>query len=101
MKILILSVGFLCLLSCSKTETQKDSSQNLEETIKFTTNLDTGIYNVADTLPLVVNVSSKIPTAGFLYSISVTSKSNATNTSNKIRLLVSQTNYQENGIKEV
>ena len=123
MKILLLSVGFLCLLSCTKTETQKDSSQNLEETIKFTTNLDTGIYNVADTLPLVINVSSKIPNAGIIYSIttiwtdssmqvykldtslsisnlnlnipglkksgnysisiSVTSKSNATNNSNK------------------
>jgi hypothetical protein len=69
MKILLLSVGFLCLLSCTKTETKKDSSQNLEETIKFTTNLDTGIYNVADTLPLVINVSSKIPNAGIIYSI--------------------------------
>jgi hypothetical protein len=123
MKILLLSVGFLCLLSCTKTETKKDSSQNLEETIKFTTNLDTGIYNVADTLPLLINVSSKIPAAGIIYSIttiwtdssmqvykldtslsisnlnlnipglkksgnysisiSVTSKSNATNNSNK------------------
>jgi hypothetical protein len=40
-----------------------------EEAIKFTTNLDTGTYNVADTLPLVVTVSSKLPSAGLLYSI--------------------------------
>ena len=39
------------------------------EKIKFTTNLDTGIYNVTDTLPLKISVTSKVPTGGLLYSI--------------------------------
>jgi hypothetical protein len=42
-----------------------------EEAIKFSTNLDTGSYNVLDTLPLVITVSSKLPKAGILYSILV------------------------------
>jgi len=40
-----------------------------EEAIIFKTNLDTGTYNVVDTLPLVITVSSKLPKAGILYSI--------------------------------
>ena len=42
-----------------------------EEAIKFSTNLDTGTYNVFDTLPLVITVSSKLPKAGIVYSILV------------------------------
>jgi uncharacterized repeat protein (TIGR02543 family) len=42
-----------------------------EEAIKFSTNLDTGIYNVVDTLPLIITVSSTLPKAGILYSILV------------------------------
>ena len=42
-----------------------------EEAIKFSTNLDTGSYNVLDTLPLFITVSSKLPKAGILYSILV------------------------------
>jgi hypothetical protein len=42
-----------------------------EEAIKFSTNLDTGTYNVIDTLPLVITVSSKLPKAGLLYSVLV------------------------------
>jgi hypothetical protein len=42
-----------------------------EEPIKFTTNLDNGTNNVVDTLPLVITVSSKLPTAGLLYSVLV------------------------------
>ena len=42
-----------------------------EEAIKYSTNLDTGTYNVIDTLPLVITVSSKLPKAGILYSILV------------------------------
>ncbi len=42
-----------------------------EEDINFKTNLDTGTYNVIDTLPLVITVSSKLPKAGILYSIMV------------------------------
>lgn len=43
-----------------------------EETIKFTTNIDTGLYNVTDTLPLTITVSSKLPSAGIIYSITST-----------------------------
>jgi hypothetical protein len=65
-----LAIIFL-VISCKKTETttMKPPVVVKEETIKFTTNLDTGIYNVADTLPLVISVSSKIPTTGILFSI--------------------------------
>lgn len=42
-----------------------------EDAIKFKTNLDTGTYNVTDTLPLNIIVSSKLPKAGILYSILV------------------------------
>lgn len=75
MKKAILAFGFLYLISCTKTETPvapPPIAVSQEESIKFTTNLDTGTYNVTDTLPLVINVSSKIPTAGFLYSITGT-----------------------------
>ena len=40
-----------------------------EEAIIFKTNLDTGTYNVIDTLPLAITVSSKLPKAGIVYSI--------------------------------
>ena len=65
-----LAIIFL-VISCKKTETTTMITPIVvqEETIKFTTNLDTGIYNVADTLPLVISVSSKIPTTGILFSI--------------------------------
>lgn len=43
-----------------------------EESIKFTTNLDTGAYNVSDTLPLTISVSSKLPSVGLIYSITTT-----------------------------
>ena len=61
------------MFACSKTEVPKTPPVVVvqEEAIKFTTNLDTGTYNVADTLPLVVTVSSKLPPAGVLYSILV------------------------------
>jgi uncharacterized repeat protein (TIGR02543 family) len=42
-----------------------------EEAIKFSTNLDTGNYNLVDTLPLVITVNSKLPKAGILYSVLV------------------------------
>ena len=42
-----------------------------EEAIKFSTNLDTGTYNVLDTLPLVITVSSKLPKSGLQYSVLV------------------------------
>ncbi|MFM2010498.1 MAG: hypothetical protein RLZZ479_889, partial [Bacteroidota bacterium] len=75
MKKAILALGFLYLISCTKTETPvapPPIAVSQEEPIKFTTNLDTGTYNVTDTLPLVINISSKIPTAGLGYSITTT-----------------------------
>ncbi|MFM7683577.1 MAG: InlB B-repeat-containing protein, partial [Bacteroidota bacterium] len=42
------------------------------EKIKFATNLDTGIYNVSDTLPLKISITSKLPPTGVLVSITST-----------------------------
>ena len=73
MKRVIFALGVLLVFACSKTEVPATPPVVVvqEEAIKFTTNLDTGTYNVADTLPLLITVSSKIPAAGVLYSISV------------------------------
>lgn len=65
MKNLYLISILLILLACKKT----DNSANKEESIKFTTNFDSGVFSVTDTMPLVITVSSKIPTAGVLYSV--------------------------------
>jgi hypothetical protein len=73
MKNIIFLLGFLILFACSKTDKGTPPVAVVqEESIKFTTNLDTGTYNVADTLPLVITVSSKLPTAGVIYSITTT-----------------------------
>lgn len=73
MKKVIFALGIIFVFACSKTEVPATPPTPVvqEEAIKFTTNLDTGTYNVADTLPLVVTVSSKLPSAGVLYSILV------------------------------
>jgi hypothetical protein len=73
MKNITLVLGILLAFACSKTEVPATPPVVViqEEAIKFTTNLDTGTYNVADTLPLVVTLSSKLPSAGVLYSILV------------------------------
>ena len=73
MKRVIFALGILFLFACSKTEVPVTPPVVAiqEDAIKFTTNLDTGTYNVADTLPLVVSVSSKLPSTGLLYSILV------------------------------
>ncbi len=62
------------MVSCNKTEVPTNPPLVVvqEEAIKFTTNLDTGTYNVADTLPLRISVSSKLPNAGVIYSITAT-----------------------------
>lgn len=68
-------MGILFIYSCTKTETTTTTPPVTviqEEAIKFTTNLDTGTYNVADTLPLTISVSSKLPSAGLIYSITAT-----------------------------
>jgi hypothetical protein len=73
MKNIIFLLGFLILFACSKTDKGTPPVAVVqEESIKFTTNLDTGTYNVADTLPLVITVSSKLPSAGVVYSITTT-----------------------------
>ena len=74
MKRVILPLGILFIIACSKTEVPVTPPTPVvqEEAIKFTTNLDTGTYNVADTLPLVISVSSKIPASGLVYSIITT-----------------------------
>lgn len=73
MKRVIVALCMLFFFACSKTEVPKTPPVVVvqEEAIKFTTNLDTGTYNVADTLPLVISVSSKLPSAGLLYSVLV------------------------------
>lgn len=75
MKRVFIALGVLFVFSCTKTENPTTTQPPVtvqEESIKFTTNLDTGTYNVADTLPLVISVSSKLPTSGLLYSITAT-----------------------------
>jgi hypothetical protein len=70
MKKVILALGIVVLFACSKVDkVTPPTPVAQEEAIKFTTNLDTGTYNVVDTLPLIINISSKIPTAGIVYSI--------------------------------
>lgn len=69
--IVTLIIFFTVVTSCKKVEST-DSTSNApiqEESIKFTTNLDTGIINVIDTLPLLITVSSKLPSGGLLFSI--------------------------------
>jgi hypothetical protein len=74
MKKIIVILGILCLYACKKTETPSTPPPTVvqEEPISFTTNWDNVTNNVTDTIPLVVTVSSKIPKAGILYSISAT-----------------------------
>lgn len=103
MKKVIFSLGFLFVFACKKTEIPATSPliSVQEEAIKFSTNLDTGTYNVSDTLPLVVNVSSKLPAAGALYSIFV----NWTDSSKQIfkldtSLTVSSLNLNIPGLKK-
>jgi hypothetical protein len=71
MKKVIFALGVLFVFACSKTEVPSTTPVVVlqEEAIKFTTNLDTGTFNVSDTLPLNISVSSKLTTAGLLYSI--------------------------------
>jgi hypothetical protein len=70
MKKVILALGIVVLFACSKVDkVTPPTPVAQEEAIKFTTNLDTGTYNVVDTLPLIINISSKIPTGGLVYSI--------------------------------
>ena len=100
---IIFALGILFVFACSKTEVPviPPTPVAQEEAIKFTTNLDTGTYNVSDTLPLVVTISSKLPSTGLLYSILV----NWTDSSKQIfkldsSLTVSSLNLNIPGLKK-
>ena len=57
MKKVIFALCILVAISCRKMEAPITPTLSVqEEAIKFTTNLDTVTYNVADTLPLVITV---------------------------------------------
>lgn len=75
MRTLFFLFGIILFVACKKvdkTPVTPITPVIQEEAIKFTTNLDTGTYNVSDTLPLTITVSSKLPASGFIYSISTT-----------------------------
>jgi len=72
MKHLFIFLFVFAVIACKKVEINNPITVEKEEVIKFSTNLDTGTYNVVDTLSLTITVSSKIPTAGLLYSITST-----------------------------
>jgi hypothetical protein len=71
----IFALGFIIVLvSCKKTETPITPPPVLiqEESIKFTTNLDSITYSIADSISLVLTVSSKIPSNGLIYLVNST-----------------------------
>ena len=75
MKRVVFVLGILLLIACKKSEVVVTPPPVVvvpEEAVKFSTNLDTGTYYVSDTLPLVITVSTKVPPAGFIYSITTT-----------------------------
>lgn len=62
------------IIGCKKADfliIQPQTVVNQEETIKFRTNIDTGINYVADTLKLEIKILSKVPDSGLKYSIEV------------------------------
>lgn len=65
-------MGILFAFSCNKIDLPETHTSNIviqEESIKFSTNIDTGIYNVIDTLPLNILLISKLPNSGVIFSI--------------------------------
>ncbi len=74
MKKVILALGIVFIFSCTKIDKPVTPPLAVvqEEAIKFNTNLDTGTFNVTDTLPLVITLSSKIPASGVVYAITST-----------------------------
>lgn len=71
MKKIIVILGVLYTYGCTKTEAPSTPPPIVvqEESIKFTTNIDTGTFYVIDTLPLIITVSSKLPASGVLVSV--------------------------------
>jgi hypothetical protein len=90
MKKLIYGLLVFFLFACKKTEVIVTPPVVIvpEEAIKFSTNLDTGIYNFVDTIQLAITVSSKAPVSGFQYSVTTT----WTDSSKQIYKLDSSTN---------
>jgi hypothetical protein len=75
MKRVIFVLGVLFIIACKKSEVAVAPPVVVvvpEEAVKFSTNLDTGTYYVSDTLPLIITVSTKVPAAGFIYSVTST-----------------------------
>jgi hypothetical protein len=76
MKKVIFALGLvICVFACKKTESPivpvPVAPIVQEESIKFTTSIDSGIKNIIDTLPLIVNVTSKIPASGIFFNVLV------------------------------
>ncbi len=73
---ILIALGVLFIISCSKTETPivpvPVAPIIQEESIRFTTNIDSGYFLSNDTIPISITVSSKTPNAGFIYSITTT-----------------------------
>lgn len=65
----------ICVFACKKTESPivlvPIAPIVQEETIKFTTNLDSGINNIIDTLYVSLSVFSKLPSSGIIISINI------------------------------
>jgi hypothetical protein len=64
MKKVLFSSTILFLWACTKTEQTTTPPPPVviqEESIKFSTNLDTGTFYIADTLPLEIKMNSTLP----------------------------------------
>jgi hypothetical protein len=74
MKRAIFALGVLFVFACKKTEIPATPPVVVvkEESIKFTTNLDSITYSIADSISLVLSVSSKIPSNGLIYTVNST-----------------------------
>ena len=68
-KIIIYILFLGLVISCSKVGLTQQEIPIQEETIKLKTSLDTGIYNVIDTLPLSIIITSKLPSKGIKFLI--------------------------------
>lgn len=90
-------LGVFFVISCTKTETPVTPPPVViqEESIKFSTNLDTATFNVSDTIPLTITVSSKLPANGIQYSI-VTSWTDSSKMVYKLDTTLSASNLTVN-----
>jgi hypothetical protein len=74
MRLLILLSVTTLFFACKKVETTPQTPTTpviQEESIKFTTNIDSSTPNIIDTLALTINVISRIPSNGIIYSVNV------------------------------